>query len=86
MSWDLPEFDGDANILFFTVTLAIPPNILPNTTHPSKRMEYASDNATSLDICGLVPNAIYNTTVTSHNAVGASTAEEIVIIIEAIGK
>lgn len=51
-----------------------------------ERVEIASANATGIDVCDLHPNAIYNTTITSHNDVGSSRAEEFVIIIHAIGK
>ena len=50
-----------------------------------QRIEIASGNETYIDVCDLRPNAVYNTTITSHNDVGSSTAEEFVILINATG-
>ena len=45
-------------------------------------------NATegSLEICGLLPNIVYNTSIVAENAVGSSSPAELVIFIEARGK
>lgn len=86
ISWITPKFDGTAEITNFTITITLPSHTLPNSTISMERVEIASANATGIDVCDLHPNAIYNTTITSHNDVGSSRAEEFVIVIHAIGK
>ena len=85
VSWTTPKFDGAATITNYTITLTLPAHTLPNTTVSVQRVEIVSANATNIDICDLRPNAVYNTTITSHNNVGSSTAEEFVILINATG-
>ena len=85
VSWSTPKFDGDAPITNFTITLTLPAHTLPNSSLSVDRVEIAPANATQIDVCDLRPNAVYNTTITSHNDVGSSRAEEFVILINATG-
>ena len=85
VTWIPPKFDGTSAITHYTITLTLPPHTLPNSTMAVERVEVASGNDTQIDLCDLRPNAVYNTTITSHNDVGASRAEEFVIIINATG-
>ena len=85
ISWLTPEFDGAAEITHFTITLTLPAHTLPNSSVSVDRVEIAAVNATEIDVCNLRPNAVYNTTITSHNAVGSSRAVEFVILINATG-
>ena len=86
ITWATPEYDGAAAITNFTITLTLPAHTLPNSTVSAERVEITSANATSIDVCDLHPNAVYNATITSNNDVGSSRAEEFVIIIYATGK
>jgi hypothetical protein len=83
ISWAPPIFDGAAPITHFTITLTLPAHTLPNSSVSVNRVEIADGNATQIDVCDLRPNAVYNTTITSHNAVGTSRAEDFVILINA---
>jgi subtilisin-like proprotein convertase family protein len=84
ITWITPEYDGAAAITNFTITLTLPAHTLPNSSVSTERVEIAPANATGIDVCDLHPNAVYNTTITSHNDVGSSRAEEFVIVIYAI--
>lgn len=86
LSWTPPKFDGAAAITHFTITLTLPAHTLPNSSVSVDRVLIADGNETQIDVCDLRPNAVYNTTITSHNAVGSSRAEEFVILINATGK
>ena len=79
ITWDIPEYDGAAELLNFE--LEVYPQLNSSLV---RTLQAGSGNATSIDVCDLVPNDAYNASITAINAVGPSTPVTFELLIEAL--
>ena len=79
ITWDIPEYDGAAELLNFE--LQVYPQLNSSLV---RTLQAGSGNATSIDVCDLVPNDAYNASITAINAVGPSTPVNFELLIEAL--
>lgn len=86
VTWGLPEFDGTADVLQFIIAFTLPNSTTLINSTPVTVVQTALGNETKIDICGLVPNVVYDTMIISSNAVGNSSAVSFMMLIEAIGE
>ena len=78
ITWDIPEYDGAAVLLDFELT------VYPSYNSSLVRVfQTGLGDATSIDVCELVPNEFYNASISAINAVGASTSVEFELVIVA---
>ena len=78
ITWDIPEYDGSADLLDFELS------VYPDYNSSLVRVFQAgSGEATTIDVCELVPNELYNATIVAINAVGASSPIQFDLLIEA---
>jgi len=84
VTWGLPEFDGTADVLQFIIAFTLPNSTTLINSTPVTVVQTALGNETKIDICGLVPNVVYDTMIISSNAVGNSSAVSFMMFIEAI--
>ena len=78
ITWDIPEYDGTAELLNFEL------EVYPQLNSSLVRiLQTGLGNATSIDVCDLVPNEVYNASITAINAVGPSTPVNFELLIEA---
>lgn len=81
ITWDTPLYDGAAPINTILVTFRSTSNI-----SQVESVGTNSGNDTRLEICGLVPNEVYNATIVALNAAGSSEGVEFIIVITTPGK
>lgn len=79
ITWDIPEYDGAAELLNFE--LQVYPELNSSLV---RTLQAGPGNATSIDVCDLVPNDVYNARITAINAVGPSTPMNFELLIEAL--
>ena len=78
ITWDIPEHDGAAELLNYEL------QVYPQLNSSLVRTFLAgSGNATSIDVCDLVPNEVYNASITAINAIGPSTPVNFELLIVA---
>lgn len=79
ITWDIPEYNGAAELLNFELT------VYPSDNSSLVRVfQTGRGDATSIDVCELVPNEFYNASISSINAVGPSTSVDFELVIVAI--
>lgn len=78
ITWDIPEYDGAAELLNFELT------VYPSGNYSLVRV-FQTDrgDATNIDVCELVPNEFYNASISAINAVGPSTSVDFELVIVA---
>ena len=76
----MPLFNGAAEILYYTVSLfpELDDSLLT-------QLDTASAEMTTLEICDLTPNVLYNASVAAVNGVGESDVAPLIIAIIARG-
>ena len=78
ITWDIPEYDGAAELLDFE--LQVYPQLNSSLV---RTFRAGSGDATSIDVCDLIPNDVYNASITAINAVGPSTPVNFELLIVA---